>query len=111
MTFINADTNTLNLNLDGVNIGMPPGAVLNLELSGGSLFTTPDGMVRTNSPGGVCSFTVSTSSFVPGFDWQGQGVNAFLTGLTHGSILAGTILAIYGVRWVFGWLEEDDRWE
>jgi hypothetical protein len=111
MQFINGDTNLLTVTVNGQAVYVPASTALNLELASGATYTTPDGVMRTNSPSGVCSFTATTSSVVAGFDWQNEGVNAFTTGLTHGSILAATILAIYGVRWVFGWMEEDDRWE
>jgi hypothetical protein len=111
MQFINGDTNLLTVLVNGQAVFVPASAVINLDLASGTIYTTPDGITRTNTVSGVCSFTATTSSVVPGFDWQGEGTNAFTTGLLHGSILGATLLAIYGVRWVFGWLEEDDRWE
>ncbi len=111
MVFINGDTNLLSVAINGQTMFVPASSSLSVELPSGSIFVTPDSVARSNTASGVCSFTSATSSFVAGFDWQGEGLSAFETGLTHGCILSATILAIYGVRWVFGWLEENDRWE
>jgi hypothetical protein len=111
MILSNVGTNVLTVSFsDGGLLQIAPATQVPLDCQSNVTFTTPDGVSR-QAGSLVCSFDTTTSSVVPTYDHTAACVQRFLDGVYYGSIIAGTLLAIYAVRSAMGMVGSGDRYE